>query len=127
MISFDGELVGPNASGIMEDIQSKFELRKPVPFSSDVTAISGITEVIIENLAIHFLSGVNLGIRYSMVLKESASASTSTKRGAGSGGTEPPSQEEDSKREIERKTKEIIEESKAGEKPAETEEERPKK
>jgi hypothetical protein len=103
VISFDGELVGPNAASILQNIASKFELKKPVPFSCDITPIDGITEVIVEDFAVHFAGGINLGVRYSIVLKEQASASTGGKRGPGE--TEPPSQEESSKKEIQQRIK----------------------
>jgi mannose/fructose-specific phosphotransferase system component IIA len=110
-ISFDGELVGPNAASILQDLTSKFEMKKPILFSSDITPISDISEVIIENFVVHLASGVNLGILYSMILKEHTSASTGGKRGPGE--TEPPSQEESSKKEIQQKTKEMFEDAKS--------------
>jgi hypothetical protein len=104
-ITFTGELVGPNAESILQDLTAKFESQKPVPFSSDITPINSISEVVIENLAVHYENGVDLGVRYSMMLKEYASASTGAKRGPGE--TPPPSQEESSKKEIQRKIKKI--------------------
>jgi hypothetical protein len=112
IISFEGELAGTNATSVLESLNSKFELKKPLPFSTDITPISSITEVIINNFAVHFMSGVRLGVRYSMVLKEHASASIGGKRGPGE--TPPPNQEEESKKEIQQRTKNIYEETNSG-------------
>ena len=100
-ITFNGELVGPNTDSILQDLTAKFESQKPIPFSSDITPINSISEVVIENLAVHYENSVNMGVRYSMVLKEHVSASTGAKRGPGE--TPPPSQEERSKNEIQQK------------------------
>ena len=106
IISFEGELTGPNATSVLENLNSKFELKEPLPFSTDITPISSITEVIINDFTVHFARGVRLGIRYSMVLKEHTSASTGGKRGPGE--TPPPSQEESSKKDAQRKTDKIF-------------------
>jgi len=112
IISFEGELTGPNAANVLENLNSKFELKEPLPFSTDITPISSITEVIINDFTVHFASGFRLGIRYSMVLKEHTSASTGGKRGPGE--TPPPSQEGTSKKEVQQKADKIFEETKAG-------------
>jgi hypothetical protein len=106
IISFEGELTGPNAENVLENLNSKFELKKPLPFSSDITPINSITEVVVDDFAVHFDSGFRLGVRYSMVLKEHASASIGGKRGPGE--TPPPSQEESSKAEVQQKTNRIF-------------------
>jgi hypothetical protein len=111
-IFFDGELIGPNAMSILEDLESKFELKEPVPFSSDITTINNVTEVVIEDFAVHFASGLNLGIRYTMVLKEHKSSSTGSAPGPGE--TEPPSQKETSKQDIQKKARKIFESVKSG-------------
>lgn len=111
-VSFEGELVGPNASSILKDIKAKFELNEPVPFSSDFAVLSDITSVIIEKFAIYFVGGINLGVRYSMVLKEQVSASTGEETGPGE--TEPPSQEEKSAKEVQNKIKQMYQKTRLG-------------
>ena len=106
-ISLAGELTGPNSAKVLEDLNSKFELKKPIKFSTDITPISGITEVIIENFEVHFAKGERLGIRYAMILREYASASAGRKRGPGE--TSPPSQEDNSKKEVQEKIGKIFE------------------
>jgi hypothetical protein len=107
VISFEGELVGPNAESTLQNLKTKFETKKPIPFSSDLALVSDITSVIIEKFTAHFISGVNLGFRYSMVLKENMSASKGGKRGPGE--TEPPSQEESSKKEVQQRINQAYE------------------
>jgi len=105
-ISFDGELIGPGTTDTLQELKSKFELKEPVPFLSDVTTINDVTEVVIENFTVHFISGVPSGSRYSMVLKEHRSSSIPG--GGGPGETEPPSQEEEAKKDVEKKTRKIF-------------------
>jgi len=111
-ISLDGELTGLQATKVLEDLNSKFELKKPIKFSTDIPTISGITEIVIDNFTIHFAKGDRLGIRYSIVLREYASANTGWKKGPGE--TLPPSQEADSKKEVQKKIDKVLEENKHG-------------
>lgn len=106
-ISLEGDLVGPNATKVLDDLNSKFELKKPIKFSTDITPISGITEIVMENFNVHFAKGERLGIRYSMVLKEYASANAGWKRGPGE--TPSPNQETDSQKEVQQKINKIFE------------------
>ncbi len=112
LISFEGELVGQKIMDTLQGLKSKFELRKPVPFSSDITPINDITEVVIDNIIVHFIGGTPAGARYSIVLREHKS--TSTGGGGGPGETPPPSQEESAKKDIETKTSQIFESTKSG-------------
>jgi hypothetical protein len=105
MIAFEGELIGANTMNTLQDIKSKFEMREPVPFSSDIVPITDITEVVIENLTVHFIGGTPFGSRYSILLREHKSSSTGG--GGGPGETPPPSQEESAKKDVETKTSEI--------------------
>jgi hypothetical protein len=110
-ISLKGDLVGPNAAKVLDDLNSKFELKKPIKFSSDITPISGITEIVMENFIVHFAKGERLGIRYSMILKEYASANAGWNKGPGE--TPPPNQEKASQKELQKKVNEIFERSKS--------------
>jgi hypothetical protein len=106
----------------LQDIKSKFEMRKPVPFSSDIAPITDVTEVVIENLTVHFIGGIPLGSRYSMRLREHKSSSAAGGGGGGgkaSGGeskteTPPPSQEKSAKEDVETKTSEVYSSVKPG-------------
>jgi hypothetical protein len=70
MIAFNGLLVGPNAMDTLKDLKEKFELGKPVDFSSDIGLINEINKVVIQKFNVHFDGGINMTVRYSMVLKE---------------------------------------------------------
>jgi len=111
-ISFDGELVGPDAMNTLQDLKSKFELKEPVPFSTDIATINDVTEVVIENFSVNLTGGVASGTKYSMVLGEHKSSSTGG--GGGPGETKPPSQEESAKKDVEEKTRKIFEDTKSG-------------
>jgi hypothetical protein len=106
LISFDGELVGSNTMNTLQDIKSMFELREPASFSSDIVPINDVTEVVIENLSVHFIGGTPSGSRYSMLLREHKSSSTGG--GGGPGETPPPNQEESAKKDVEMKTSKIF-------------------
>lgn len=112
IISFDGEFVGPGSSATMQDLKSKFELKKPVPFTTDITTISDVTEVVIDSLSVNFMYEAPVGGRYSIVLREHKSASAPGE--AGPGETTPPSQEESAKRDIELKASKIFKGVKSG-------------
>jgi hypothetical protein len=112
LISFDGELVGSDTMNTLKDIKSKFELRKPITFSSDIVPINDVTEVVIENLTVHFTSGTPSGSRYSMLLREHKSSSTGG--GGGPSETSPPSQKESAKEDVETKTSKIFSSVKSG-------------
>jgi len=97
-ISFQGELVGPGTKETLNAIRSKFELGKPVPFSSDIDPLTDITEVVIESFSTSFDNRAPSGSRYSLTLREHKPAK-------GPGETEPPSQEEEAKEEVKRKVR----------------------
>lgn len=105
MISFEGELIGSNTMKTLQDIKTKFEMRKPVPFSSDIVPITDVTEVVIENLTVQFIGGAPCGSRYAILLREHKSSSTGG--GGGPGETPPPSQEESAKKDVKTKTSKI--------------------
>ena len=69
LISFEGELVGSNTMSTLQDIKSKFELREPVPFSSDIAPITDITEQQYDAL----MYGSSEKISFNMVAKNGES------------------------------------------------------
>jgi len=111
-ISFEGELAGPGTTNTLQDLKSKFELKSPVPFSSDITTINDVTEVVIEDFSVRFTSSIISGTRYSIVLREHKSSSIGG--GGGPGETKPPSQEENAKKDVEEKTRRIFQGVKSG-------------
>jgi hypothetical protein len=102
VISFEGSLIGPNAEDAFKEIKAKFELSKPVPFSSDIALLSDINSVVLEKLAVHLIGGINLGVSYSITLREQKSTNTKGARGA-TKEAKPPSQEDQAKKQIQQK------------------------
>ncbi len=95
-ISFQGELVGPGTRDTLNALRSKFELGKPVAFSSDIEPLTDITEVVIESFSTTFDNVAPSGSRYSLVLREHRPPK-------GPGETEPPRQDGLAKSEVQRK------------------------
>jgi len=69
-ISFDGEFQGPDAKASLESLRAKFKVGKPLPFSSDITNIADVNQVLIEELHINDIGGIPNRYNYSMVLRE---------------------------------------------------------
>jgi hypothetical protein len=72
VIKFEGLLVGPESMDTLKNIKEKFENGNPIAFSSNIGLIDQIDKVIITNLSVFYEGGVNMGVRYSMILKEYA-------------------------------------------------------
>jgi hypothetical protein len=100
VIVFDGDLIGPQAATTAQSLKEKFETKNAVPFSSDIALVSDITSVVIEKFFVHFYGGENLGIGYSMLLKEQIANSQSESAQEES---EPPSQDEESQQDVQNK------------------------
>jgi len=49
-ISFEGIIYGEGAKDALKNLRSKFKAGKPVPFSSDVSGVAEVTDVLIEDL-----------------------------------------------------------------------------
>jgi hypothetical protein len=111
-ISFDGEFLGPSGNKALQDLKSKFELKTPVPFSTDIPTLSDVTEVVIESFLIFFSEVAPFGSRYSIVLREHKSSSMGGAPGPGE--TEPPNQDENAKQDVEQKISKIFEDTKSG-------------
>jgi hypothetical protein len=106
-ISFEGELVGSGAKETLEELREKFELREPVKFVSDITPISDVEFVVIEDFAIRYIAGEASMYWYRIVLKEYRAS-------PGPGSTKPPSQDEDARRKVRESVKSILKEVSSG-------------
>jgi hypothetical protein len=104
-ILFEGELIGPETKKTLKDLKSKFDLNQALPFSSNLTVLGDITEVVIESFSISFIDGVPQGSRYSIVLREYKSANAGGKKPSTE--TKPPSQEEDGKLDFEKRVSSV--------------------
>jgi hypothetical protein len=95
-ISFNGELRGAKADSTLKELKSKIDLNKPIPFSSDITTISDVTEVVITDFIVEFKHGAPIKSQYKMILHEH-------KPIKGPGETKPPDQDKIAKEEVEKK------------------------
>ncbi len=69
-VAFEGDLMGEKSKDSLQDLWIKFRQGKPVPFSSDITGITDLTNVLIEELAIQSIGGNPDRYHYSMRLSE---------------------------------------------------------
>ncbi len=69
-ITFEGDLMGEKSKDSLQDIWLKFRQGQPVPFSSDITGITDLTNVLIEELAIENIGGNPNRYHYFMRLAE---------------------------------------------------------
>jgi Domain of unknown function (DUF6046)/DNA circularisation protein N-terminus len=69
-ISIVGELMGEDVVKGLESLQEKFQKNDPVPFSSDISGITEISKVIIEQLYIEQIQGNSSRFKYNIILLE---------------------------------------------------------
>lgn len=69
-ISFTGEFLGSDAKSSLDSLRTKFKMGKPVPFSSDITNIADIDQVLMEEFQIDEIGGRPNQYSYSIVLRE---------------------------------------------------------
>ncbi|MCW4026397.1 MAG: carboxypeptidase regulatory-like domain-containing protein [Candidatus Bathyarchaeota archaeon] len=95
-ISFEGILYGETAKEDLESIRSRFKAGASVPFSSDISSVADVTQVLIEDFQIEDAGGMVNRYKYRMTLRESSVPPEEE---------EPaPSQEEEAKKDVEEKT-----------------------
>ena len=69
-IAFEGLIFGEDALQFVEQIQLKYKAGTPVPFSSDLSGVTEVTQVLIEELQVEEVGGVINTYTYWMVLRE---------------------------------------------------------
>ena len=69
-IDFDGMVYGKDAKEVLKELRARFKAGKPMPFTSDLTAVTDITQVIIEDLDIFDVSGSPQNYKYRIKLRE---------------------------------------------------------
>jgi len=94
-ISFEGIIYGEKAKEGLETIRAKFKAGQPVPFSSDISSIAEVTQVLIEDLQVEEIGGTTNRYRYWIALREYSPPPEEEEP--------PPSQEEEAKEEVEEK------------------------
>ena len=65
-----GEIIGQNARTSIESLRDKYESNKPISFSSDITSIAEIINVIIEYLYLEEVAGSPFKYKYYISLRE---------------------------------------------------------
>jgi hypothetical protein len=69
-ISFEGDFYGEKVKDSMQVLWTKFKDGKPVPFSSDISGITDVAQVMIEEFSLADVSGSPNRFHYSMALCE---------------------------------------------------------
>jgi hypothetical protein len=94
-ISFEGVIYGEEAKEALKNIRLKFKAGKPVPFSSDVSGVAEVTDVLIEDLQVDDMGGMPNNYKYRIVLREYIPPPQKDEP--------PPSQEEEAEDAVEEK------------------------
>lgn len=69
-ISFEGTFQGGNAKENLETIRSKFKLGAEIPFNSDITGASEVSQVLIGEFGIEDIGGIKNQYKYYITLRE---------------------------------------------------------
>ncbi len=88
VVRFEGELQGEDAKTTLESLRAKFKSGKPLPFSSDLTDVAEVTQVLIEDLHIDESMGSSNSFGYSLTIREYIEPKEPEDE-------EPPSQDDD--------------------------------
>jgi len=70
MLLIEGRFVGEDAMSGMSSLRTKYKKGEPINLVSDITLLSSINKVMIEELRIHMSSSVQLSYEYQMILRE---------------------------------------------------------
>ena len=66
----EGRFVGDDAMNGMSSLRTKYKKGEPIDLVSDITLLSSINKVMIEELRIEMSSSVQLSYEYQMILRE---------------------------------------------------------
>jgi hypothetical protein len=69
-ILLEGEFVGENSMQGIAQLRSKYRAGKPVEFTSEITAFAQVRKVLVEELQIFSLAGLQNNYKYRMLLRE---------------------------------------------------------
>ena len=97
-ISFEGVIHGEEAKDALKNLRLRFKAGKPVPFSSDVSGVAEVTDVLIEDLQVDDMGGMPNNYKYRIVLREYTPPPQKD--------DPPPSQEEEAKESVEEEAEE---------------------
>lgn len=94
IIEFEGEIMGPKSSEILEKLYVKYNQGRPFEFYSDMTIIAEVHKVLIKNLHVEQVAGIESSYQYNMILQEYKEPREQMEEA-------PPSQDQDAKEEVE--------------------------
>lgn len=97
VIRFAGEIQGDDAKTTLENLRGKFKSGKPLPFSSDVTGVAEVTQILIEDLRIDDTVGASNRFAYSLTIREYIEPKEPEEE-------EPPDQDEDAEDQVDDET-----------------------
>jgi Carboxypeptidase regulatory-like domain len=90
-ILFTGQVWGPHAKTTIQALLDKYESQKPSPFSSDITALADVNNVVIEDLVLETTAGKADYYVYHIALKEYKEPKPTKQQG------QPPAQKPEKK------------------------------
>lgn len=70
LIKFTGEVRGQDPKTTLENLRAKFQAGKPMPFSSDLSGIAEVTQILIEDLRISEILGPANRYAYELTVRE---------------------------------------------------------
>ncbi len=97
VVRFTGELQGEDAQTTLENLRAKFKSGKPLPFSSDLTGVAEVTQILIEDLHVEESMGSSNTYTYTLTIREYIEPKEPEEE-------EPPSQDDDAEDEVEDET-----------------------
>jgi len=99
-ISFNGVFYGETAKEDLESLRSRFKAGAPVSFSSDISSVAEVTQVLIEELQVDDIGGTTNRYEYRMALREYSMPPEEE--------AAAPSQEEEAREEVEEETDDAL-------------------
>ncbi len=70
VIALEGEMVGKTARTTLASLKTKYDASEPVSFSSDISTLASISQVVVERLSIRQLAGKVDHYEFAVTLKE---------------------------------------------------------
>ncbi len=101
VVRFNGEIQGEDAKTTLENLRAKFKSGKPLPFSSDLTGITEVTQILIDDLRIDESLGSSNRFGYTLTIREYIEPKEPEEE-------EPPSQDEEAEDETKDETDDAV-------------------
>jgi hypothetical protein len=70
LIGFEGEIMGPKAGDILQELYKKYNQGEPFEFFSDIAVIADVHKVVIKSLDVEHVAGIESSYRYHMTVQE---------------------------------------------------------